>query len=115
MAPKPRYALRHNGTHSNIWSAVAQPRISIPDVLDRLEKFYGAQEPGFPVEPFEFLIWWHCGYPASDTACQKGWKYLKEQVGIKPEQLLAASPAKVAAALKAGAWFLSCAPNASKK
>jgi endonuclease III len=81
---------------------VAQPRISVADVLDRLEKFYGPQEPSFPVEPYEFLIWWHCGYPASDAACEKGWKNLKQQVGIEPQQLLAARPAKIADALKAG-------------
>jgi endonuclease III len=81
---------------------VAQPRISVADVLTRLEKFYGQQEPSFPVDPYEFLIWWHCGYPASDAACEKGWKNLKQQIGIEPEQLLAASPAKIANALKAG-------------
>jgi endonuclease-3 len=81
---------------------VAQLRISVADVLTRLEKFYGQQEPSFPVEPYQFLIWWHCGYPASDAACEKGWKNLKQQVGIEPHQLLAASPAKIANALKAG-------------
>ena len=94
--------MRSNETQSNISPAVAQPRISVADVLDRLEKFYGPQEPSFPVEPYEFLIWWHCGYPASDAACEKGWKNLKQQVGIEPEQLLAARPAKIADALKAG-------------
>jgi endonuclease III len=81
---------------------VAQLPISVLDVLDRLEKFYGPQEPSFPVEPYAFLIWWHCGYPASDAACEKGWENLKQQVGIEPPQLLAASPMKIAAALKAG-------------
>jgi endonuclease-3 len=90
------------GTHSNIWSAVAQSRISIVDVLDRLEKFYGPQEPTFPSEPYEFLVWWYCGYPASDTACSKGWTSLSREVGIEPEKLLKAKPAKLSAALKAG-------------
>jgi len=81
---------------------VTQSRISVPDLLNRLEKSYGPQEPAFPVEPYEFLVWWHCGYPASDAACEKGWKNLKQQVGIEPQQLLAASPAKIANALKAG-------------
>jgi endonuclease-3 len=81
---------------------VAQLRISVPDLLNRLEKFYGPQEPRFPLDPYEFLIWWHCGYPASDAACEKGWKNLKQQVGIEPHHLLAASPAKIANALKAG-------------
>jgi len=88
--------------HSNISSAVAQSRVSIPDVLDRLEKFYGRQEPSFPTEPYEFLVWWCCGYPASDAACSKGWASLTREVGIEPEELLKAKPAKLAAALKAG-------------
>ena len=81
---------------------MAQLAISVRDTLNRLEKFYGPQEIAFPVDPYEFLVWWHCGYPASDAACKKGWKNLKQEVGIEPHQLLAANPAKIAAALKAG-------------
>jgi endonuclease III len=94
--------LRSEGTHSNISTAVAQSRISILGVLDRLETFYGPQEPSFPTEPYEFLVWWYCGYPASDAACSKGWANLTREVGIEPEKLLRATPAKLIAALKAG-------------
>lgn len=90
------------GTHSNISCPVAQSRVSILDVLDQLERFYGPQEPSFPTEPYEFLIWWYCGYPASDAACSKGWTALTREVGIAPDQLLKAKPAKLSAALKAG-------------
>lgn len=90
------------GTHGNILSAVAQSRTSIVDVLDRLEKFYGPQGPSFPIEPYEFLVWWYCGYPASDAACSKGWARLTREVGIEPEQLLMAKPAKLTEVLKAG-------------
>ncbi len=81
---------------------MAQPRISILDVLKRLEAFYGLQEPSFPTDPYEFLVWWYCGYPASDAACSKGWAKLTREIGIEPECLLAAKPAKLAAALKVG-------------
>jgi len=81
---------------------VAQSRFSILDVLDKLEEFYGSQEPSFPTEPYEFLVWWYCGYPASDAACSKGWANLTREVGIEPEKLLRAKPAKLSAALKAG-------------
>jgi endonuclease-3 len=97
--------LRSTGTHSNIPSAVAQSRISILDVLDRLEEFYGRQEPSFPVEPYEFLVWWYCGYPASDAACSKGWRRLTKEVGIEPAKLLRATPSKLAVALKPGGMF----------
>jgi endonuclease III len=94
--------LRLNGTHSTISSGVAQSRTPILDVLATLEEFYGSQEPSFPTDPYEFLVWWHCGYPASDAACEKGWKNLVQQVGIEPQRLLAAKPSQLATALRPG-------------
>ena len=94
--------MRSVGTHSNISFAVAQSWSSIVNVLDRLEKFYGPQEPSFPTEPYEFLVWWYCGYPASDPACSKGWANLTREIGIEPEKLLKAKASKLSAALKAG-------------
>ena len=79
-----------------------QGQLCIPDLLDRLQKAYSPQAPSFPADPYEFLVWWHCGYPASDAACAKGWDKLKQEVGIEPEKLLRATPGKLASALKAG-------------
>jgi endonuclease III len=76
--------------------------ITIPDLLDTLESFYGSQKPSWPTDPYHFLIWWHCGYPASDITCAKGWAALTKSIGITPEKLLAASPEKLATALKTG-------------
>src|SRR5271163_743328 len=70
--------------------------------LDALEAFYGAQQPNWPTDPYLFLVWWHCGYPASDAACAKGWESLTREIGVEPERLLAANPAKLALALKPG-------------
>jgi len=75
---------------------------AISDLLDRLEKTYGPQEPNFPVDPYEFLVWWFCGYPPSDAACSKGWASLTREVGVEPEKLLNAKPSKLSAALQAG-------------
>jgi endonuclease III len=77
----------------------------INDLLKKLEKFYGPQEPTWPTEPYEFLLWWYCAYPASDAACTKGWERLKKGVGIEPENLLRATPAKLAGALKGTGMF----------
>ncbi len=71
-------------------------------ILDRLEQFHGPQQPHWPTEPYEFLIWWHCGYPASDAACARGWDALNRTTGIEPAQILDAGTAKLAGALKAG-------------
>jgi len=78
----------------------AAPRI--PKLLDRLESFYGKQEPNWPTDPYFFLVWWLCGYPASDAVCAKGWASLNENVGVEPEQILAARNEKLASALRPG-------------
>jgi endonuclease III len=75
---------------------------SILALLDQLESHYGTQEPAWPTDPYLFLVWWHCGYPASDVACAKGWASLNREIGAGPQQLLAAPPAKLASALKPG-------------
>jgi endonuclease-3 len=70
--------------------------------LDALEAYHGPQTPCWPVDPYEFLIWWHCGYPASDATCTKGWAALQERIGVSPEQILKAKQATLRLALKAG-------------
>jgi endonuclease-3 len=74
----------------------------VSHVLDALEAFYGAQQPNFPTDPYLFLVWWHCGYPASDAACAKGWESLQRETGVEPDRLLKANPAQLAMALKPG-------------
>ncbi len=74
----------------------------VADILDRLESHYGIQTPSWPIDPYEFLVWWHCGYPASDVSCAKGWASLEKTVGIAPRQILSAGVAKLAKALKPG-------------
>jgi endonuclease III len=75
---------------------------ALTKVLETLEEHYGPQEPNWPTDPYRFLVWWHCGYPASDAACAKGWEALRREIGTDPETLLAASPAQLTSALKAG-------------
>jgi endonuclease III len=76
--------------------------LTIPDLLDKLEAFYGPQEPCWPVDPYQFLVWWHCGYPASDATCARGWSALRNEIGIELLELLRVPQSKLAKALKAG-------------
>lgn len=76
--------------------------LDVASVLDKLEARHGRREPSWPVDPYEFLIWWHCGYPASDLTCTKGWSALKREVGVEPRTMLAATQVRLAHALKAG-------------
>ena len=78
---------------------------TVSRLLDRLESAYGPQEPTWPTDPYLFLIWWHCGYPASDAACAKGWELLEREVGTSVEKILKAPPSKLASALKPGGMF----------
>jgi len=75
---------------------------SVTKILDALEKHYGAQEPCWPSDPYLFLVWWYCGYPASDAACTRGWESLNRSIGTTTAQILKASPKELAAALKPG-------------
>lgn len=79
--------------------------MSLAFVLDELESFYGPQVPNWPDDPYAFLVWWHCGYPASDILCAKGWESLNRQIGIDPQALLVASASKMAAALRPGGLY----------
>jgi endonuclease-3 len=81
---------------------MSRAALPIPEILRQLEAFYGPQEPCWPTDPYQFLIWWHCGYPASDAACARGWESLQQQVGIEPAEILAAGIAKLTLALKPG-------------
>jgi endonuclease III len=77
-------------------------KTTVTQILDRLEKRYGTQQANWPTDPYLFVVWWHCGYPASDKACSKGWDELNKSVGVEPEKILQASPDKLADALRPG-------------
>lgn len=81
---------------------VKDSRSRIPALLTVLESFYGKQEPWWPTDPYLFLVWWHCGYPASDATCAKGWHALNQEIGVEPGDILAASPSRLAKPLRAG-------------
>lgn len=75
---------------------------SLAKLVRLLEKNYGSLQARWPTDAYSFLIWWHCGYPASDAACDKGWHTLKASIGTDPVQILAASHADLTKALKPG-------------
>jgi len=80
------------------------PKVGFPisELLGQLESFYGKQEPWWPTDPYFFLVWWHCGYPASDAACARGWESLNKEIGVEPKKLLAVPLTDLASALRAG-------------
>ncbi len=81
---------------------MAKNNTSVAKLLDALEKHYGPQQAKWPDDPYLFIVWWHCGYPASDDRCAKGWEALTRDVGTDPEQLLSTPIPRITAALKPG-------------
>lgn len=80
--------------------------MKLTKLLDRLEKQYGKPVMSGaklgPTDPYEMVIHRNAGYPQSDVNCDKGFKSLKNSIGISPEKILAAPPAKLAEAARAG-------------
>jgi endonuclease III len=63
---------------------------------------YGPQYAAGPTDPFEMIVYLHCGYPASDAACSKGFDALKQELGLSPKEILAAPKSKLVKLLRLG-------------
>lgn len=75
---------------------------AIANILEILEGFYGEQKAPWPTDPYLYLVWLHCGYPASDDRCSKGWQVLQKNIGTRPNQILDAPFAELTKALAPG-------------
>jgi hypothetical protein len=78
-------------------------------LLRKLEQHHGSIDFAEPTDPYELIVYTHCGYPPSQDNCRKGFEALRSSVGLSVEALLAASERSLAKALKAGASSRSCA------
>jgi endonuclease III len=76
--------------------------VTVAQALDRLEKHYGKLRPVGPSDPYEMILYANCGYPANDITCSKGFAALRDQVGLKTQQILAAGDAKLSAIMRLG-------------
>jgi endonuclease III len=72
----------------------------LAQILDRLEKFHGKPKHAQPADPYEMILYRNCGYPQSDDRCEKGFSALRKTVGLWPADILAATDAELAAALR---------------
>ncbi len=71
-------------------------------LLDRLENFYGTPKQAGPADAYAMILYTNCGYPASDEACTKGFAALKKEIGVRPDAILTAPPAKLTALMRLG-------------
>ena len=81
---------------------MTQSRPNLDDVLERLEQLYGPHKTTSPTDPYEMILYANCGYPATDASCSKGFEALKHEVGLKPEEILAAPKAKLTKLMRLG-------------
>jgi endonuclease-3 len=70
-------------------------QISLPIVIDRLESFYGKPDPPEVTDPWEMIVWENVAYLVDDNRRQKAMDTLRAKIGIRPEQILAATPAQL--------------------
>ncbi|HXT86612.1 MAG TPA: hypothetical protein VN745_06290 [Verrucomicrobiae bacterium] len=74
---------------------------AIGAIFKRLEKFYslpalkGKPKPPRPVDPYEMVLHRNCGYPQSDERCDKGFRALKNDIGLAPQKILDAPDANL--------------------
>ena len=80
----------------------ARRMASLTSQLNQLEKRHGRQRPTWPTGPYEFLLWWHSGYPASDARCSRGWAALNDFTSLEPKRLVACKVLALTRVLKAG-------------
>ena len=87
---------------------------SLGRILDMLQKFHGKPLPPKSIlkslngraDPYEMILHANCGYPASDASCTKGFEALKNEVGLRPDDILSAPEEKLRAVLKLGGIVL---------
>jgi endonuclease III len=64
--------------------------VSLPEVINRLEAFYGKPDPPGITDPWEMIVWENVAYLANDERRHEAMQALRAQVGIGPVQIVAA-------------------------
>ena len=76
--------------------------IPLSKLVDKLQQYYGAPAPPPSTDPLELVIWENIAYLASDKRRAEAFSTLKETIGTRPEQILAAKHSALTAIGKAG-------------
>jgi endonuclease-3 len=79
-----------------------KPTIAFSKLVDELQHHYGLPAPPPSTDPLELIIWENIAYLASDERRAAAFAALKRDIGTRPEQILAAKHAALAAIGKAG-------------
>jgi endonuclease III len=79
-----------------------KPTITFSKLVDKLQQHYGAPAPPPSTDPLELIIWENIAYLANDKRRAEAFATLKQSIGTRPEQILAAKHSALAAIGKAG-------------
>ena len=71
-------------------------------LVDKIQQHYGSPAPPPLTDPLELIIWENIAYLASDKRRAEAFATLKQTIGTRPEQILAAKHSALAAIGKAG-------------
>ena len=108
---------RKSGLQSLVWLSLALVRVdrrlrgpwrigkppsTFSKLVDKLQQHYGLPAPPPSTDPLELIIWENIAYLASDKRRAEAFATLKQTVGTRPEQILAAKHSALAAIGKAG-------------
>jgi endonuclease-3 len=70
-------------------------------IVDRLREVYGAQRPRI-TDPYEMILLENVAYLVDDARRRETFEKLRDEIGLEPEAILAASPAKIAKVIEGG-------------
>jgi hypothetical protein len=89
--------------------------MTLPQILDRLERQHGKPKLRGPRDAYEMLLHRNCGYPQSDGRCDKGFGALKEKIGLLPKNILGAPDRRLAEVLRGAAASVLTAEAARRR
>jgi endonuclease-3 len=69
--------------------------VSLPELIDRLESFYGKPAPPEYTDPWELIVWENVAYLVDDERRQQAMTDLREKIGMTPEEIMDAPPARL--------------------
>lgn len=81
---------------------MGEPTIAFSKLVDKLQQHYGSPAPVPSTDPLELVIWENIAYLASDNRRAEAFATLKQRIGTRPEQILAAKHSELAAIGKTG-------------
>jgi len=71
-------------------------------MIQRLRAAYGSPKPPYTSDPIELVFWENAAYLLTDERRQKVFDLLRNRVGVKPREILAAKPATLLELAKLG-------------